>query len=95
MRQILATNSFVNYSEKRLIWTVKNVSKLHEFVELTVGACARILYDALGYSDATTSIIDGAIEDLKADDLSIEIGVDLCWARKYRGKGRPERGSKV
>ena len=93
MRQILAANGFVDYSEKRLIWTVENASKLHEFVELTVGACAGILYDALGHSDATTSIIDGAMEELKADDLSIEIGVDLCWARKC--KGRPERGSRV
>ena len=77
IRQILATNSFVDYSEKCLIWTVENISKLYEFVKLTVEACARILYNALGYSDTTTSIIDGAIEDLKADNLLIEIDIDL------------------
>lgn len=58
--------------------------------ELTVRASAGILYDALGCSDATASIIGGAVEEVKAGDLSLEVGVDVCWARKYAAREDPK-----
>ena len=83
MKRALNANGFVDYGEERLAWVRENSPELHEYVRLAVRASVGILYDALGQSAALDAIISAAIEELEADDCWIDIGVDICWAKKF------------
>ena len=83
VQRALVENDFTEYGEERLAWAIENVPRLHEYVKLTVRASVGILQDARGQSATADRIIDGALEELEANDCWIEIGVDVCWAKKF------------
>ena len=87
VQRALVENGWAECGEERSTWAIENVPGLHEYVKLTVRASVGILYDARGQSAATSRIIGGALEELEAHDCWIEIGVDVCWARKVVASG--------
>ena len=82
MRQALEGAGFVEYRGERLTWTIEQPPELREYAILTVKATIGMLYDAWGESADLKGVVDGAVEALGASDFHIEIGVDVCWAKK-------------
>ena len=84
MRQALDGAGFVEYRDERLTWTIEQLPELWEYAILTINATIGMLYDAWGESAELKGVVDGAVQDLEANDCHIEIGVDICWAKKFR-----------
>ena len=72
----------VEYPGERLTWTAEQLPELREYAILTVMAAVSMLYDAWGESADLKGVMDGAVEELEANDYHIEVGYDICWAKK-------------
>ena len=82
MAQAMAQAGFVDYQSESETWTIEKLPELREYALLTVKASVGILYDAWGESADLKGVVHASIGELEAHDCHIQIGVDVCWAKK-------------